>query len=44
MRELKPCPFCGGKAINCMKQYDGRIYRLRRAEKYVVYRILSINR
>lgn len=27
--EPKPCPFCGGKAVNCMKQYDGRIYRYR---------------
>jgi len=29
MVELKPCPFCGGKAVNCTKQYDGRICRYR---------------
>lgn len=27
--KLLPCPFCGGKAANCMKQYNGRIYRYR---------------
>lgn len=27
--KLRSCPFCGGKAVNCMKQYDGRIYRYR---------------
>lgn len=29
MTELKPCPFCGSEAVNCTKQYDGRIYRYR---------------
>lgn len=27
--EPQTCPFCGGKAANCTKQYDGRIYRYR---------------
>ena len=27
--EPKSCPFCGGKAANCTKQYGGRIYRYR---------------